>query len=87
MIQHGDMTDKPYFCHLRRLLVRHSRVMERLREEVRTVVGDEEHPSREQIRKMKYLAMIIKESRHFNLAIVLKLAYSLEVSAFTHQSR
>ena len=38
--------------------------MERLREEVHTVVGHTEHPSREQIRKMAYLAIIIKESTH-----------------------
>ena len=38
--------------------------MERLREEVHTVVGHTEHPSREQIRKMAYLALIIKESTH-----------------------
>ena len=38
--------------------------MERLREEVHTVVGQTEHPSREQIRKMTYLAIVIKESMH-----------------------
>ena len=38
--------------------------MARLREEVHTIVGHTEHPSREQIRKMTYLAIIIKESMH-----------------------
>ena len=38
--------------------------MERLREEVHTVIGHTEHPSREQIRKMAFLAIIIKESTH-----------------------
>lgn len=36
--------------------------METLRQEVQTVVGYAEHPTREQIRKMTYLAMVIKES-------------------------
>ncbi|CAF9923181.1 MAG: hypothetical protein ALECFALPRED_002318 [Alectoria fallacina] len=45
-----------------RLLVRHNSVMESLRQEVRSVVGYVEHPTREQIRKMPYLAMVIKES-------------------------
>ena len=61
--------------------------MERLREEVRTVVGHAEHPSRDKIQKMKYLAMIIKESRQSTHVTGLKHTYSLEVSAFTHQSR
>ena len=37
--------------------------MERLRQEVDTVVGYSEHATREQIRKMPYLATVIKESR------------------------
>lgn len=40
--------------------------MKRLREEVYTVVGYAEHSTREQIRKMPYLAMIVKESAHSN---------------------
>ena len=36
--------------------------MERLREEVHTVVGHVAHPTRRQIREMTYLAMVIKES-------------------------
>ena len=36
--------------------------MKRLREEVHTIVGYKKHPTREQIRKMPYLSMIIKES-------------------------
>lgn len=39
--------------------------MERLRQEVQAVVGYSEHPTREQIRKMPYLAVIIKESTSF----------------------
>ena len=42
-------------CYRRRLLVRHNSVMERLREEVHTIVGYGKHPTREQIRKMPYL--------------------------------
>ncbi|KAH0553028.1 hypothetical protein GP486_006779 [Trichoglossum hirsutum] len=36
--------------------------MDRLRSEVRSVMGESEHPSREQIRRMPFLACIIKES-------------------------
>lgn len=57
-----DFTDNPPLYQFRRLLVRHSSVMESLRQEVRSVVGYVEHPTREQIRKMPYLAMVIKES-------------------------
>jgi len=45
-----------------RLLVRHTHVMDRLRREVKSIMGESEHPTREQIRKMPYLACIIKES-------------------------
>ena len=45
-----------------RLLVRHEQVMDRLRSEVLSVMGDGEHPTREQIRRMPYLASVIKES-------------------------
>ena len=48
--------------HSSRLLVRHDRVMSRLRKEVQSVMDDTECPSREQIRKMPYLASVIKES-------------------------
>ena len=44
-----------------RLLVRHTAVMERLRREIASVLGESEHPSREQIKKMPYLALVIKE--------------------------
>ena len=40
--------------------------MERLREEVHTIVGYKKQPTREQIRKMAYLSMIIKESMNLN---------------------
>ena len=36
--------------------------MERLRQEIRAVVGYTEAPTREQIRKMPYLDIVIKES-------------------------
>ena len=58
----GFEPDIPSLRYLRRLLVRHSPVMKRLREEVQAVIGDAEPPTREQIRKMPYLAMVIKES-------------------------
>ncbi|OAP59055.1 hypothetical protein AYL99_06353 [Fonsecaea erecta] len=45
-----------------RLLVRHPQTMGRLRSEITAVVGDCEHPTREQIRKMPFLSCIIKES-------------------------
>lgn len=45
-----------------RLLVRHPKTLERLRSEVRSVMGDGKHASRENVRKMPYLANIIKES-------------------------
>ncbi|OIW28801.1 cytochrome P450 [Coniochaeta ligniaria NRRL 30616] len=45
-----------------RLLVRHSAVMERLRREVKSVMGDLTRPTREQIRRMPFLACVIKES-------------------------
>lgn len=36
--------------------------MKRLREEIQVFVGDTEPPTREQIRQMPYLAMVIRES-------------------------
>ena len=60
--------------------------MERLREEVYTIVGPTNHPSREQIRKMTYLAMIIKEKYILSSTIGLDCTYALQVSEFTHQS-
>lgn len=44
-----------------RLLVRHPKVMERLRREVSSVMRDSLSPSREQIKKMPFLACVIKE--------------------------
>ena len=49
--------------HFSRLLVRHPPVMERLRREIVSVLSDQEQPSREQIRKMPYLALVVKESQ------------------------
>lgn len=45
-----------------RLLVRHEGVMDRLRREIYSTMGDSEHPTRKQIKKMPYLACVIKES-------------------------
>jgi len=45
-----------------RLLVRHPNAMNRLRHEVRMVMGDLTNPTREQIRKMPFLACVVKES-------------------------
>ncbi|KAL9606063.1 MAG: hypothetical protein Q9179_000743 [Wetmoreana sp. 5 TL-2023] len=50
-----------------RLLVRHDAVMQRLREEIRSAMGDKAHPTREDIRRMPYLAMVIKESMAIDL--------------------
>lgn len=47
---------------LSRLLVRHPRAMDRLRREVTAVLGNTQQPSREQVRKMPFLASVIKES-------------------------
>ncbi|PKY01585.1 n-alkane-inducible cytochrome P450 [Aspergillus campestris IBT 28561] len=45
-----------------RLLVRHEQAMCRLRREVSSIMGDSPHATREQIKKMPYLAYVIKES-------------------------
>ncbi|KAK0750308.1 cytochrome P450 [Schizothecium vesticola] len=45
-----------------RLLVRHPPVMERLRREIKSVMGDQENPAREQIRKIPFLECVINES-------------------------
>ena len=37
--------------------------MNRLREEIVSVIGEEHHPTREQIRRMPYLANVVKESQ------------------------
>lgn len=81
-----DFTDNPPLYQFRRLLVRHNSVMESLRQEVRSVVGYVEHPTREQIRKMPYLAMVIKESTTFESWDRLQAAYLVQVSVSTHQS-
>ena len=79
-------TDNPPLHQFRRLLVRHSSVMESLRQEVRSVVGYVEHPTREQIRKMPYLAMVIKESTTSESCDRPKAAYPVQVSVSTLQS-
>jgi Cytochrome P450 len=45
-----------------RLLIRHPQVMNRLRGEVASVMGESVHPSKEQVRNMPYLGYVIKES-------------------------
>ena len=45
-----------------RLLVRHPRTLERLRDEVAAVMKDAASPTREQIRKLPFLACVVKES-------------------------
>ncbi|KAG8528220.1 uncharacterized protein KY384_007137 [Bacidia gigantensis] len=45
-----------------RLLVRHPTVLQRLRGEIDAVLNPDDHPTREQIRRMPYLSYIIKES-------------------------
>ncbi|KAL2040798.1 hypothetical protein N7G274_006256 [Stereocaulon virgatum] len=45
-----------------RLLIRHDAIMGRLRREIRSVIGEDQHPSREQIKRMPFLASVIKES-------------------------
>ena len=47
-----------------RLLVRHPPVMERLRHEISSTLKDGEHPTRDLIRKMPYLALVVKESQN-----------------------
>ena len=69
----------------RRLLVRHPQVTGRLREELRSVVGDSEHPSHEQIRRMPYLRNVIKESKYSLRPRFKQLLIQNQVSASTHQ--
>ncbi|KAI1179613.1 cytochrome P450 [Nemania sp. FL0916] len=45
-----------------RLLVRHPHIMQRLRKEITTVMGDSPDATREQIRNMPFLACVVKES-------------------------
>ena len=45
-----------------RLLVRHPPVMQLLREEIRSVIGSNRHPRREQLQQMPYLRKVIRES-------------------------
>ncbi|KAH9902063.1 hypothetical protein F4778DRAFT_106462 [Xylariomycetidae sp. FL2044] len=47
-----------------RLLVRHPYTMRRLRREVAGVMGDSSSPTREQIRKMPFLACVVKECKY-----------------------
>lgn len=51
------------FAAISRLLVRHVNVMKRLRLEISSVMEGGQVPTRDQIRKMPYLACVIKESR------------------------
>ena len=46
-----------------RLLVRHPRVMDRLRTEINTVLAGKSDLNREDLKKMTYLSNILKESK------------------------
>lgn len=48
-----------------RLLVRHPETMNRLRREVASAMGTAASPTREIVRKMPFLACVIKESGYF----------------------
>ena len=48
-----------------RLLLRNSDVLERLRREIETVVGDEKDITRAHIQRMPYLHNVLKESEKF----------------------
>lgn len=41
--------------------------MKRVRQEISAVMGDDLHPTREHIKKMPFLACVIKESEATNL--------------------
>lgn len=60
--------------------------MERLRQEIQAVVGHTVAPTREQIRKMPYLAVVIKESMESRAFPHTKCAYAIQVFVSTHQS-
>ncbi|KAI9150093.1 n-alkane-inducible cytochrome P450 [Paramyrothecium foliicola] len=44
------------------LLLRHERVLQRLRKEIKEFLGDEKRPNRDQLRRISYLSLVIKES-------------------------
>lgn len=46
-----------------RLLVRHPKAMARLREEIKLAVPESDHPTREQVMRMPYLASVVKECK------------------------
>lgn len=50
--------------HASRLLVRHPTVLERLRNEIQSVAGNDSNLTREDLKKMTYLANILKESMY-----------------------
>lgn len=66
------------FLVISRLLIRHVNVMERLRQEISSVMEGGQVPTRDQIRKMPYLACVIKESgsEHFGLFLGSSRLYS-----------
>ena len=62
--------------------------MERLRKEIRSVLGDDEHPTREHVKKMPYLALVIKESECLKVLLaflLLRLLDHTQVSDYSHQ--
>lgn len=64
IVSHSTFTEQPLADHMiSRLLVRHPPILERLRQEVTTVIGSSSHITREALRKMPYLNCIIKECK------------------------
>lgn len=53
-----------------RLLVRHPRVMDRLREEITSVLAGKAELNREDLKKMTYLSNILKESMLIHADVV-----------------
>ena len=77
------------FLVISRLLVRHMNVMKRLRQEIALVMEGGQVPTRDQIRKMPYLACVIKESgsKKFGTFLRSSRLYSLQVFVSIPQFR
>lgn len=56
------MDDLLLTSYFRRSLVRHPTVIDRLRQEIRSTLGDNENFKREDLMRMKYLKNVLKES-------------------------
>ncbi len=57
------MSDKRLRLVFSRLLVRHPHVMDRLRNEITSVLAGKSELNREDLKKMTYLSNILKESK------------------------